>query len=500
MSYKLNKNLTTAFLAMFIILNNAEICRAQGVVSLVEDDNAGVEDDVFAPSDTAENNLNMDMDLPNSISDDDFIPLDDGLITPAEPAQAPEASAPQPAPAAQAAPIEDKQPADQADEFSLGLPQNASSLFAESTEQSPLLPPEASEDALLAAEGKIANLAQTSDKFANTVLSKIDNDLFSQMSDIEKQTTLLTLELRREKIRNEIEAIRAQREKAIADKIAAEREKERLEEEWKKEQEAKVLREQQALKEKEIELEKLKQRKMLTSYMNQMLQQNQKWIEENAQLHKQMRDVEEDRKNLVENFKSKLDNLVTLSNKLTQNANTAKSNHDRTVASLTAQNVQLKKRIEADELAAKNREQNPFAAGSANGAPAAAQANASDFKPVNLAKEYAIMEISGKGENLVARLINKDGESFVVKNGSMLHTGHMVDNITERYVQFDRNGLKDYLYTSGGAITSEPEKMEGTASVSTAQPKPAIIIKPSKGTAPNAESSLPSLGSGMFVK
>lgn len=522
MSYKLNKNLTTALLAMFIILNNAEICRAQGVVSLVEDDNPGVEDDIFPQEDISGDAVNalMDTELPNTISDEDLIPLDNGLLSPAEPTAAAETAKKVETAEETPAEVPLNPEFDQEQEFSLGLvpentpaantqpapaPQpaanpataNASGLPAVPASALPAAQPEPTSGLLAVPVKTPAAVAQT-DKFANTVLSKIDNDLFSQMSDIEKQTTLLTLELRREKIRNEIEAIKAQREKAAQERIAEEEEKKRKEIEWQKEQEAKVLREQQILKEKEIELEKLKQRKMLNAYMNQMLAQNQKWIEENTLLHKQMRQVEEDRKKLADDFKTKMDDLVTLSNKVNQAAGTAKSNHDRTVASLTAQNIQLKKRIEADALAAKNREQNPFATG--NGGDGVATSVDEKIAPVNLAKEYAIMEITGKGDKLAARLINKDGESFVVNKGTTLHTGHIIDDITERYIQFDKNGLKDYLYTAGSAIGVEPEKMEGTATTSATAPKPVIINKQNNQVPQGAERGLPSLGSGMFVK
>ena len=52
------------------------------------------------------------------------------------------------------------------------------------------------------------------DDLADKFIAKSNDSLFSQMSDIERQTTLLTLELRREKIKSEIEAIKAQRRRA----------------------------------------------------------------------------------------------------------------------------------------------------------------------------------------------------------------------------------------------------------------------------------------------
>ena len=61
------------------------------------------------------------------------------------------------------------------------------------------------------------------------------------MSDLEKQTSLLTLELRREKVKNEIAAIKAARQKAVDEINEKKAEKERQRIEWEKEQERKLL-------------------------------------------------------------------------------------------------------------------------------------------------------------------------------------------------------------------------------------------------------------------
>jgi hypothetical protein len=539
MYYKLlNKNLLTAALASLITLSAAKTCDAQGVVSLVEDNNAVAPQKNTAKAVKPSANLVMDSELPDSIqNDDDVIPLDSGLISPAPAAKIPAAAAKpdedKPAPQAAAkdnagAPVADVKPVANGQEpnpenfdadmdFSLGM-ENVENADVKAplpagvkapannnaAAPSPLGAPAPAASPLMAAQPEAPKPAPVNKDFGDGVLEKVNNDLFNQMSDIEKQTTLLTLELRREKVRNEIEAIKAQRDKAMKEQLAADEEKKRQEFEWKKEQEAKVLREQQLLKEKEIELEKLKQKKALTAYMNQMLEQNQNWIAENAKIYKQMQQVEEDRKNLAENFKKKLDELTTVSNKTVQAANNAKSNHDRTVASLTAQNIQLKKRIEADALAAKNRQQNPFAAESGNSGdtkkgPIATSVDAK-IAPVNIAKEYAIMEIIGKGDNLTAKLINKDGESFLARKGTVLHTGHSIEDITQNYIQFDRNGLKDYLYTSNSAMTTEPDKMDGTATTDKTQQQPPAAKPAPSVSGISSDKGIPSLGTGMFIK
>lgn len=516
MYYKLlNKNLITAALISLMTLSAAKVCDAQGVVSLVEDENVAEPENNTLPEAAPSADLTLDTEVPNVLPEsDDIIPLDNaGLISPA-PVHTPQTSSTEQtggntptqstndaAPATRAEgmvnPAKGSElPAESFNEdtdFSLGI---EAPVPAPATAAKPVA---AEANPLFAVPAEKVKTPQETDQFGNSVLSKIDNNLFSQMSDIEKQTTLLTLELRREKIRNEIEAIKAQRAKAEEEKLAAAEEKKRKDIEWQKEQEAKVLREQQILKDKEIELEKLKQKKVLNAYMNKMLEQNQKWISDNAAVYKQMRQVEEDRKTLADNFKSKMESLMSLSSKTVQAANNAKSNHDRTLASLTAQNIQLKKRIDADAIAAKNRQQNPFATSTQTSSGEISTSIDSKIVPINISKEYAIMDITGKGNELVAKLINKEGDSFLARKGTVLQTGHAVEEITPTYIQFDRNGLKDYLYTTGSAMSMEPDKMEGTSVLTDKNKKSAPAPRPQKSGI-SGERSIPSLGSGMFVK
>ena len=304
-------------------------------------------------------------------------------------------------------------------------------------------------------------------KFGDSVLAQTNNELFNQMSDIEKQTTLLTLELKREKIRNEVEAAKAVRERAEQEKLAAEEAKKRQEIEWQKEQEAKVIREQIALKEKEIEFEKLKQRKALTAYMNAMLAQKQAWIEESSKLYNEIEELTEKNKTVRQSYKNDLTDISKQSAQLLDDVKVAKNNHDRIVSSLTAQNAQLRKRIEANEEAAK-RGGKGVSASNENGD---LSSSADDLiRPINISKEYAIMEIIGQGDELLVKLINKEGDSFMAKIGTVLQTGHMVEEIRPNYVQFDRNGLKDFLYVSTSTLNAEPNNAESIAGKSTGEP------------------------------
>ena len=324
------------------------------------------------------------------------------------------------------------------------------------------------------------------------LLDKIDNKLFAQMSDLEKQTALLTLELRREKIKNEIAAIKAQRQKAIEEEEAKKEEKERKRIEWEKEQEAKILREKQAVLAAEAKLERLRQEKVLRAYKEVMLKEKQEWIKNNAKLYEQIKNVETDRKNLLEGLKNKMTHISALATKAQQDAETAKENYQREVKNLQTQISILKSRLEAEIAERKNEKANPFAQTEI--------AVTEEEELPRLAEEYAIMEIRGKGDKLTAKLINKGGDSFMVRKGTVLQTGHEIDEITQTYIRAEINGIKDYLYfAAGGILEKEPEKSDIQSKNTDADGKKKDPAENLRNTT-MVNQGVPSLGSGMFVR
>lgn len=150
------------------------------------------------------------------------------------------------------------------------------------------------------AEGKKALDAATSDNdeeiaieapkspfenFGNAILSKVDNSLFNQMSNIEKQTTILNLEYKREEVRNRIEALRIQRLKAQQEEANRLKEEENRIKDEENQRKIKEIEAQEKLKRAEMELEKIRQARVLNEYMNEMLIVNQQWVEK-MQLYK----------------------------------------------------------------------------------------------------------------------------------------------------------------------------------------------------------------------
>ena len=299
-------------------------------------------------------------------------------------------------------------------------------------------------------------------------MSQMDSDLFSQMSEIEKSTTLLTLELRREKIRNEIEAQKAIRQKNIDD-LARQKEEQRLQDlERQKKIEAQVLQEKQALLDKEQLFEVLKQRKLLNAYMNQMLVNQQEWLKEKENLYAQISAMEEEKKELIELFKQRINKVLEASAKNIQVAEAARANFERIVKNLKARNEQLRKRVEADAQIIKNAKNSLYLKSqsieelkdknAANAAVLAANAAATsaisseteepteEEAPEKLSSKYAILGISGRAGNMTVDVIDIDGQPLSLKVGSPLPSGHILSEIGSDYAKFSRDGSDDYLY------------------------------------------------------
>lgn len=92
---------------------------------------------------------------------------------------------------------------------------------------------------------------------------------------------------------------------------------------------------------KEQLFEVLKQRKLLNAYMNQMLVNQQEWLKEKENLYAQISAMEEEKKELIELFKQRINKVLEASAKNIQVAEAARANFERIVKNLKARNEQL---------------------------------------------------------------------------------------------------------------------------------------------------------------
>ena len=227
------------------------------------------------------------------------------------------------------------------------------------------------------------------ESFGNAILSKVDNDLFNQMSNIEKQTTLLRLELRREELKSRVEALRNARLKAQQEEDARIRAEEERAKDLEAERQAKIIAEQEKLKQQEFELEKLRQEKVLNDYRNEMLHINQQWVAKNAELQKRIRELEEEVKTTTQKYKDKITKINESVATLIPVAENAVRNYKRKMENLNSHINQLKTAMleREDEI---KQLSNPFSDGATPSKDA-----------IDMSREYAIMDITGKGDDIV---------------------------------------------------------------------------------------------------
>lgn len=305
-------------------------------------------------------------------------------------------------------------------------------------------------------------------QLGSQIIEDIDDDVFAKMSDLEKETAVLNLELRKEKVKNDIEALKAMRDKAKEEEEARKNAEKLKQIALEKEEERKILLEQQKLKNLEIVYEKERQEKLLKAYKNKMLEESQKWIERNAENYKEIADLKSERQKLINDFKGKFVQLTKMADEATNEAIRVRDNYAKTISDLQTQISILNARLEASEKT------NPFAENSAE------QTAVAEEEAVKLSDLYAVMEIRGKGNNLSAKLINESGVPFFVKVGTALQSGHVIDEISSTYVRADKEGAKDYLYFSaGGILDQEPvtnEELKVKVSDPEQPPAPSGIV------------------------
>lgn len=353
---------------------------------------------------------------------------------------------------------------------------------------------EKSKPALLLPPEEVVSAAPTpiSEPVKSAYSKVVDDELFSKMSDLEKQSALLTLQLRKEKIQNDIDAVKNQRTKAIEEeKLKKELEAEKRREKAQEEQ-RKMLVEQQKLKEQEIALEKLRQEKLLKSYKDSMLEAKQDWIAKNAELYKVVTDAKQSQLSVFADLKNKMSVIKQSVDGADGLANEVKAASETKVSDLQTQISVLKTRLEAEE---NQNKVNPFALKSSDDSVAELVDNTEKLEDM-----YAIMEIRGKGNKLIAKLLNNTGQSFLAQVGTTLQSGHIVDEISNTYIRVDKAGKKEYIYfAAGGILDKEPlRSTSAKAVVEEESAKESAPVLPTRQI--SASRGLPGIAKDMVVQ
>ena len=203
-----------------------------------------------------------------------------------------------------------------------------------------------------------------------------------------------------------------------------------------------------------------------------MLEETQKWIEHDGVFYKQIADLRESKVAMAEDLKKKMETIKNGTIDARAKYVETIKDYDKRIEDKDSQISILRTRVANLEKEREEARRNPFAGfdkaqlAAAAGidisvleavtrAQAGAQADVSEVaEPVetDLTKMYGVTEIRGKGNELVARLVNQNGTAFYVNKGTTLQSGHVINKITTTFVMAEKAGDKQYLYFSAGGV------------------------------------------------
>lgn len=269
-------------------------------------------------------------------------------------------------------------------------------------------------------------------------LFDVSSDLFRQMADIERQNALLALELKREQMRSEIDAIKRQRRMALQEEIYKKEEARRKQIEW----EADQTRKQQEFEDKKKDDENIK---IIKTLREQIEEKNKEFEEYKEEINKKYSSLIEDKNQRIADLTNKVRDLEKQKDQIEVNA---------------------KSRIKAVIDAAKDmavKQKDALAAAAAS----VVSRSSSDGETVELIEDdaeatasinsmYAVLEVKGTGKDMTAKILNRDGMTFLVKTGTVLNSGHKVVKIEKTRVVVEKDRVFDNIqFPAGGALDKE---------------------------------------------
>lgn len=251
---------------------------------------------------------------------------------------------------------------------------------------------------------------------AEKLLGRINKEVFQEMADLERGNAFLNLQMKKEKLKLDLEKLKAEFRQARLKEIETREKVVRDRVEWLQKQED----QKQSILKKEKEIE------LLTKQS------------EEAELRKQQLRREAELKRLEDERKKKLEEEARKKRE--------------------TEEAERKRQAKAEEEARKKKEEMLLGRGIAvdpttgievhsSNSPVTAQTTPKKKEKTKVAHIYRVTEIKGTGGSLMARLssINEKGPSFLVKKGSHLLTGHTVKSISKDNIVVELDGEQEIL-------------------------------------------------------
>lgn len=280
---------------------------------------------------------------------------------------------------------------------------------------------------------------------SDQVLGKVSSDIFREMAEMERENNSLALQLKREGLRAEIDALKANNRQMLFDEIERREKMTQARLEWELAQD---LKRQEALERKQRA--EIRQKQIEAALKREEDRRIQKMKDEEAERKRKEEELERQKEAERAELKKKYEaaSIVRLNNlKPTLIAATRPPRIKRSPSSLVSHTLTAG----GEDLLNKKK------------AGEALTASVPDDKQDNLKKQdpastlYAVAEIRGTAGSLIAKLISKkDKMTFFAKKSTILPTGHTVIDINKDYVLLQYGSLKEIVgFPSAGLVSSE---------------------------------------------
>lgn len=337
-----------------------------------------------------------------------------------------------------------------ADPFALDVPQPAAA--ADNMDVPP--PPSASG---IPSSGGMSLTTPPSEQF----LGKLSSDVFREMADMERENNKLMLQLKREQLRSEIDALKTANRQQLFDEIERREQMTQARLEWELAQE---LKRQEALERRQKA--EIRQKQIEAALKREEDRRKEKAKKEEEERRKKEADIkskeEKERKELKLKYDAasliQLNELKPTLMAVTRPPKVKRSPSSRADINLTAIGEDLLTKKKAGQALT------GITFGGAEVPKGSAQDDANVKKSEPASVLYSVTEIRGTAGSLIAKLISKkDKMTFFAKKNTILPTGHTVIDIDKDFVLVQLGKAKEMIGFPSAGLLSEPAAPEESA-------------------------------------
>lgn len=282
------------------------------------------------------------------------------------------------------------------------------------------------------------------------ILGKVSSDIFREMAEMERENNTLSLQLKREQLRSEIDALKSANRQMLFDEIERREKMTQARLEWElaqdlKRQEALERKQKAEIRQKQIEAAlKREEERRIQKLKDEEAARIQKEKEEQM---KQEQERAELRKKYDAATIVRVNNLKPTLMAITRPPKVKRSPSTRVSRTLTAS---------GEDMLTKKK------AGQALTTEVSAEEDKNREAATNL---YAVSEIRGTAGSLIAKLISKkDRTTFFVKKSTILPTGHTVIDIDKDFVLVQIGKNKEMIgFPSAGLLGENAQAQQAPA-------------------------------------